>query len=79
MNSPDSRELSLRMCTITHAIETRPYFNRSGFEARLIIAAGLHVCESSVGAVAITLYRACMHIYNYAVPGGICPGCLSVN
>ena len=23
------------MCTITHAIETRPYFNRRGLEARL--------------------------------------------
>ncbi len=30
---PDSEGLSLCMCTITHAIETRPYFNRPGLEA----------------------------------------------
>ncbi len=33
MNPPNSGELSLRMCTITHAIDSRPYFNWPGLEA----------------------------------------------
>ena len=39
------------MCTITHAIETRPYFNRRGLEARKISALVFDSCHVQIQSV----------------------------
>ncbi len=35
----------MHICTITHAIGTRPYFNRPGLETRSIIMQAVHSLE----------------------------------